>query len=99
MSAYMILEIEVVDAETYGEYVQQAPATVEQYGGRYLVRGGAITVLAGGWDPQRIVVIEFPTMEGFQEWLTSPEYSAIAPLREQATKGKAIVVEGFQTGP
>jgi uncharacterized protein (DUF1330 family) len=96
MSVYMILEIQVVDAETYGEYIQQAPATVEQYGGRYLVRGGAITPLTGGWDPQRMVVIEFPTMERFQEWLTSPEYSAIAPLRERSTTSKAIVVEGFQ---
>ena len=99
MAVYMILEIEVVDAETYGQYVQQAPATVAQYGGRYLVRGGAITTLSGGWDPQRMVVIEFPTMERFQEWLTSPEYSAIAPLRERSTKGKTIVVEGFQTEP
>ncbi len=99
MAVYMILEIEVVDAETYGKYVQEAPTTVEQYGGRYLVRGGAVTALAGGWDPQRMVVIEFPTMERFQEWLTSPEYSAIAPLRERSTKGKAIVVEGFQAGP
>jgi uncharacterized protein (DUF1330 family) len=96
MAVYMILEIEVVDAETYGEYVGQAPATVEQYGGRYLVRGGAVTPLAGGWDPQRLVVIEFPTMERFQEWLTSPEYTAIAPLRERSTKGKVIVVEGVE---
>ena len=95
----MILEIEVVDAETYAEYVAQAPATVEQYGGRYLVRGGAVTPLAGDWEPQRLVVIEFPTMERFQEWLTSPEYSAIAPLRERSTKGKAIVVEGVEDAP
>lgn len=99
MAVYMILEIEVVDAETYAEYVAQAPATVEQYGGRYLVRGGAVTALAGGWDPQRLVVIEFPTMERFQEWLTSPEYSTIAPLRERSTKGKAIVVEGVEDAP
>ena len=99
MAVYMILEIEVVDAETYGEYVRQAPETVEQYGGRYLVRGGTITALAGDWDPQRLVVIEFPTMERFQEWLTSPEYSAIAPLRERSTKGKVIVVEGVEDSP
>ncbi|MCH7699297.1 MAG: DUF1330 domain-containing protein [Chloroflexi bacterium] len=80
MAVYMILEIEVVDADTYAGYVKQAPATVEQYGGRYLVRGGAVTPLSGEWEPQRMVVIEFPTMERSQEWLTSPEYSAIAPL-------------------
>lgn len=95
MAAYMILEIEVVDADTYADYVKQAPATVEQYGGRYLVRGGDVTPLTGGWNPQRLVVIEFPSMERFQEWLSSPEYSAIAPLREQSTKSKVIVVEGY----
>ena len=91
----MILEIEVVDADTYADYVKQAPATVAHYGGRYLVRGGEITPLTGGWNPQRMVVIEFPSMKRFNEWLTSPEYSAIAPLREQSTKGKTIVVEGY----
>ena len=91
----MILEIEVVDSDTYADYVKQAPATVAQYGGRYLVRGGEITPLTGGWNPQRIVVIEFSSMERFREWLTSPEYRAIAPLREQSTKSKIIVVEGY----
>jgi uncharacterized protein (DUF1330 family) len=91
----MILEIEVVDADTYADYVTRAPATVAQYGGRYLVRGGEITPLTGGWNPQRIVVIEFSSMERFREWLTSPEYSAIAPLREKSTKSKVIVVEGY----
>ena len=95
MAVYMILEIEVVDADTYADYVKEAPATVEQYGGRYLVRGGDVTPLTGGWNPQRIVVIEFPSMERFHEWLTSPEYSVIAPLREQSTKSKVIVVEGY----
>ena len=95
MAAYMILEIEVVDADTYADYVKQAPATVERYGGRYLVRGGDVTPLTGGWNPQRIVVIEFPSMERFHEWLASPEYSVIAPLREQSTKSKVIVVEGY----
>lgn len=95
MAVYMILEIEVLDADTYAAYVEQAPATVKQYGGRYLVRGGRVTPLTGGWDPQRIVVIEFPSMEQFHSWLTSPEYSAIALLRERSTKGKAIVVEGY----
>ncbi len=99
MAVYMILQIEVVDADTYAGYVKQAPATVAQYGGRYLVRGGEVTPLTGGWNPQRMVVIEFPSMKRFSEWLTSPEYSAILPLREQSTKGKGLVVEGYDEAP
>ena len=95
MAVYMILAVEVTDADMFGDYAKQAPATVAQYGGQYLVRGGAVTPLTGGWDPQRMVVIEFPSMERFREWLTSPEYRAIAPLREQSTKGTSLVVEGY----
>ena len=96
MAVYMILAVEVTDPEMFADYAKQAPATVEQYGGRYLVRGGAVTPLAGDWEPQRVVVLEFPSMTRFNEWLTSPEYSAIFPLREQSTKGKGIVVEGYE---
>ena len=49
MSVYMIVEIEVVDRETYAEYMEKVPATVEKYGGRYIVRGGVVTPLTGGW--------------------------------------------------
>ena len=96
MAVYMILDIEVIDAEDYASYVEQAPATVEQYGGRYLVRGGELTSLEGGWAPQRVVVIEFPSREQFETWLSSPEYSAISPIRQRSTMSKAIVVEGYE---
>jgi uncharacterized protein (DUF1330 family) len=95
MAVYMILDIEVLDADQYAEYVRQAPATVEQYGGRYLVRGGAVTPLTGSWEPQRMVVLEFPSRERFDAWLTSPEYSAISPIREEATISNAIIVDGY----
>lgn len=95
MAVYAIFAVEVIDAEMFRDYAKQAPTTVAQYGGRYLVRGGDVTPLTGEWNPQRVVVIEFPSMKRFREWLTSPEYSAILPLREQSTKGKGIVVEGY----
>lgn len=96
MAVYMILEIEVTDPETYASYVAQAPATVAQYGGRYLVRGGAVTPVDGQWRPERMVVLEFPSMADYERWVTSPEYAAIAPLRERSTNGRVIVVEGYE---
>ncbi len=95
MAVYMILAVEVTDPEMFADYAKQAPATVAQYGGRYLVRGGQVMPLTGDWNPERVVVIEFPSMERFREWQTASEYSAILPLREQSTKGKGIVVEGY----
>ena len=63
MSAYIIVEIEIIDPVNYEEYKKQAGATVHKYGGKYIVRGGKTEVLEGDWNPKRIVVLEFPTME------------------------------------
>jgi uncharacterized protein (DUF1330 family) len=95
MPAYMVLEIEVQDPETYAEYVGKVPATVEKYGGRYLVRGGRVIPLAGEWTPERMVILEFPTMEQMERWNASSEYAEVAPLRMRAAKTRAIALEGY----
>lgn len=94
MSVYMIIEIEITDKNTYAEYVQKVPATVEEYGGRYIVRGGAVTPLTGDWRPERIIVLEFPSADEMQRWNSSPEYLELAPLRMRSTNTRAIAVEG-----
>lgn len=94
MAAYLIVDVQVVDTDGYAEYVDKVAETVTQYGGRYLARGGKVTVLSGNWRPQRIILIEFPSREELQKWLASPEYAAVSPLRERSTRTRAIVVEG-----
>jgi len=94
VSVYLIIEIQVADQETYGEYLRKVPPTVEKHGGRYLVRGGRVVPVAGDWRPERIVVVEFPSFEHLERWSESPEYQALAPLRMRATAGRAIAVEG-----
>ena len=96
MSVYLIIDITVIDQGLYEEYVARVPAVVEQYGGRYLVRGGEVVALAGDWQPERIVVLEFESSDQAQEYLTSPEYLALAPLREQCTISRAIIVPGYE---
>ena len=96
MSVYVIIDIAVIDQGLYEEYVAQVPAVVEQYGGRYLVRGGEVVPLAGGWQPERIVVLEFESSDQAQEYLTSPEYLALAPLREKSITSRAIIVPGYE---
>jgi len=90
----MVEATEVFNKEKYGEYIRQVPKIVEQYGGKYLARGGNVAVISGDWHPERIVLIEFGSMEKFQSWWRSPEYQAVAPLREQGAKVNAVVVEG-----
>jgi uncharacterized protein (DUF1330 family) len=96
MPVYVIIDIAVVDQGLYEEYVARVPAVVEQYGGRYLVRGGEVVALAGGWQPERIVVLEFESSDQAQEYLTSPEYLALAPLRQKSITSRAIIVPGYE---
>jgi uncharacterized protein (DUF1330 family) len=95
MPVYIIIDTAVMDQGLYEEYVERIPAVVEQYGGRYLVRGGEVVTLAGDWHSERIVVLEFASSEQAQEYLTSPEYLALASLRENAISSRAIIVPGY----
>jgi len=96
MSAYMLVEIdEILDADTYAEYRKRVATTVYKYGGRYVVRGGSILALSGDWNPARMIILEFPTMERLLEWNASDDYQEVAPLRLRATRGRAIAVQGY----
>ena len=63
MPVYLIIDITIIDQDVYGEFVARVPAVVEQYGGRYLARGGEVSTMVGDWRPERIVLIEFETIE------------------------------------
>ena len=94
MAAYVIGEIEVTDPALYEEYRRQVMAVVTRYGGKFLVRGGKVETLEGGWAPSRFVALEFPSMEQAQKWYRSPEYAPLIELRQKASRGKLILVEG-----
>jgi uncharacterized protein (DUF1330 family) len=95
MSVYMIVEIEIRDAHLYGRYVEGVRAVVEAHGGRYLVRGGTVTPVSGNWSPERVIVIEFESAEQVRRCFSSAEYLELAPLREQSTASRAILVDGL----
>ena len=99
MAAYLIGDVEVLDATGYEVYRQKVPATVAAYGGRYLVRGGAIERLEGAWAPSRCVVLEFPSMTQLKTWWNSPEYVPLRALRERSTRSNIIVTEGVGAVP
>ena len=95
MAAYIIVDVEVTNQEAYEEYRRQVPATLEPYGGRFAVRGGRYETLEGAWQPQRVVVLEFPSFDRAKEWHASPEYQAIIPLRTRNARTNFLtVVEG-----
>jgi uncharacterized protein (DUF1330 family) len=95
MKAYLIAEIEVLDAGIYAEYIEAAQPIVLQYGGRYLVRGGKPLPLSGDWNPKRMLVIEFRSLTQLQDCFACDAYQRIAPLRLASTRSRSIIVEGI----
>ncbi|MBF0494285.1 MAG: DUF1330 domain-containing protein [Candidatus Omnitrophica bacterium] len=97
MSVYMIIEIkEIIDEKVYGEYVRKVSAAVIRNGGKYLVRGGRVRTVSGDWNPNRIVLIEFESMDKFNVWCNSPENKEIVPMRARSAKTNAVIVEGIK---
>jgi uncharacterized protein (DUF1330 family) len=94
MAAYILAEVEVTDQTLYDDYRRQTRDVVTQYGGRFLVRGGAATLHEGTQQPKRLVVLEFDDMAKLQAFYNSPEYAPLLALRGRAAKSRLISVEG-----
>ena len=94
MAAYIVAHLKVTDAPVFEDYRAAVPAVIERYGGRYLVRGGAVEVLEGDWRVPRLVVIEFDSLAAAKRFYESPDYREILPLRLAASEGELVVVEG-----
>ena len=94
MSAYLIVEIEVTDPGMFEEYRRQVTPMIQAYGGRYIVRGGAAELLEGSPEPERIVVVEFPSMERLKAFHDAPEYAPLIELRRRSAVSRLVAVEG-----
>lgn len=94
MSAYVIVDIEVIDPVGYEEYKKLAGGTPALYGGKYLARGGPNETLEGDWKANRLVILEFESVEKAKAWLNSPEYAPARTLRHKYARSRMVVVEG-----
>ncbi|MXY59750.1 MAG: DUF1330 domain-containing protein [Chloroflexi bacterium] len=94
MPAYLIADVDVHDPDSYAGYGAQVPGTLEAYGGRFVVRGGASEVLEGEFQPKRVVVLEFPDMGALKAWYDSDAYQGIVGIRWEAATASVIAVEG-----
>lgn len=94
MKAYLIADIHVHDLDTYQRYIEQVPPFVAKHGGTYLVRAGKTKVEEGDWRPQRLIILEFPSMDIAQAFINDTEYAKVAALRHVAAKTNMVLVEG-----
>ena len=97
MSAYLISEVDVYDPAGFEAYRTIAAKAIAQYGGRYLVRGGAASLIEGEPPPKNIIVAEFPSMERLKEWYASPEYAEALKFRRTSLDRRLIFIEGVPT--
>jgi uncharacterized protein (DUF1330 family) len=92
--AYFIVEIETIDQDLMAAYREHTPAAVEAFGGRFLVRGGTSETLEGDWQPKRLVVLEFPSLDAAQAFYHSEQYKPLLEMRLKAGHSKVVLVEG-----
>ncbi len=93
MAAFMFVEITVRDSAVYEDYVARIPPVIAKYEGRYVVRSSKVTPVAGGWAPDRLIVMEFSSVDALLRCFQSAEYKELAVLREQATITRSVMVE------
>lgn len=92
--AYVVADIDVRDSEAYEDYKRLSSAAVDTYGGRWLVRGGDVTVLEGEREPHRTVVLEFDDVDAARRWYDSPEYAEAKAIRHRAATSSMLLVAG-----
>jgi uncharacterized protein (DUF1330 family) len=94
MAGYVIAQMSVTDPTAFADYPGQAGPTVAAFGGRYVVRGGSIENIEGDWQPGRVVIIEFDSVEQAKAWYDSQEYEEAKALRIRSTISSLMIVEG-----
>jgi uncharacterized protein (DUF1330 family) len=95
VSAYVISEVTIVDEALADRYRALAQESIAKFGGRYVVRGADVDCVEGSWpSEQRVVIVEFPTMERAREWYRSPEYAEALAVRDGALTRRLLFVEG-----
>lgn len=94
MAAYVIVDEEITDPARFDEYRRLAAPSIAKFNAKFLVRGGTLIPLAGGWIPRRLVVLEFESMEQARNWYDSPEYGEARQARDVAASVKMVIADG-----
>ncbi|WP_044044219.1 DUF1330 domain-containing protein [Caballeronia insecticola] len=94
MAAYVLVDVEITNQEAYEKYREVAYPVINAFGGKYLVRGGATEVIEGDWSFDRLIIVEFESVERARQWYYSPEYRPAIDVIEKYARRKLAIVEG-----
>ena len=95
MTAYVILDVDVSDIGRYQEFMAGVKPALERAGAKYLARAGAHTVLEEDWEPRRIVLLEFPSVEAWERFYQGPTYQRLQGIREESGSARLVSVVGL----
>jgi uncharacterized protein (DUF1330 family) len=98
MKCYLFANVVVTDRVRFAEYLEKVPAIIAQYGGRYIVRGGAVLPLEGDLGIERIVVLEFSSREAACRFYDSDEYAPLLKLRMETTRSQVAFIDALGAG-
>ena len=98
MTAYLLANLTVTDAAKFGQYRDLVAPMIARFGGRYVVRGGAVAAVEGEPGLDRVVIVEFPDMAALRRFYDSADYAPLIRLRQEATTGTVALLEGCVPG-
>ncbi|HEY3947512.1 DUF1330 domain-containing protein [Phenylobacterium sp.] len=94
MKAYLVLDFAVRDLRGFLPYVEAIPTFIAKHGGRYIVRGEPPTVMEGDWAPERMVILEFPSRQDAEAFLSDPQAQDVFAVRHSTAVSRLVLVEG-----
>ena len=94
MKAYLVLDFTITDLQGFMPYVEGVPALIARHGGRYIVQGAKPVPKEGDWQPDRMVILEFPSTDAANAFLDDPDFRTLAQVRHANTISKLVLVEG-----
>lgn len=95
MPTYVIFDVEVRDMARYQAFMAAVKPALEQAGARYLARGGEHKVYEGDWQPRRVVLLEFPSFQAWEEFYTGPAYQGLKAIRDEVSSARLVAVVGL----
>ncbi|MCH8559069.1 MAG: DUF1330 domain-containing protein [Balneolia bacterium] len=100
---FVVLDITVHDTVMYEQYTIEIESIIKKYGGKYLVRSGGVgfekdpdkEVIPGegNWNPNRLIILEWNSMEELQKFINSAENQRVAQLRNNSASTKSVIVK------
>lgn len=94
MKAYLVLDVSVNDYGGFKRYIAEIPALIAKHSGKYIVKGIPPTIIEGDWQPERMVIIEFPERKKAEAFLSDPEARQLFKVRHDTTRSNLVLVDG-----